>query len=547
MKFLIASNPATGQISPLLAISQELCQRGHQVVLLSSDRVFKKVTAVQAKLGYTKQVDLCPSPKTWGEYKLMFYSLGSNEAVDDYTDHATDDPERFHGKGRSRPGDIWSWVMTFMELVPAGSDSYREVVFRIRDLIEQIDADMVVVDNFSPFAVDGARLSKRPFIETSPGASSAVVGDINLFQKPMPMSGARTGSGGLMVFFQNLCFMFLWIKLVLLNPWPRQRRAFRKDVLGLKPTDLICDSLMTPTPGMLREQIATVTFNVAGADFYPPEAYDKSVFFVGPCFPPSEQRKTDRIAPATPIEHSSPTSTASTPTVVDMPLEKEMSLLHEQSRTVDPVRTWLNKAYYEGSPVVYVNLGSIFYYRKADYENMVEACLQLREKIPNVQVLWKVPNLPYESQPIPRAEEANLPSFIRREHWLDSVQAVLEHPAVATCVHHGGGNSFNEILYYGIPQFCITQWVDTHDIGCFIKHAGVGLWADKSPNFDPKDISEKLAELVLDKDQKFARNALSWKVKTRQSGGTQAAADIIETYVTNYAFNSGSSKLPIMA
>ena len=547
MRFFIVSNPATGQVNPLLAISHELCLRGHQVVLASSDPILKKIAKLQAKLGYPQQVDLRPSRKTWGEYPLMFYSLGSGQALDDYTDEASSDPERFHTRGRSPPGQIWDWVHTFMELVPAKSTVYRDVVFHIRDIVEEMDPDMLIVDNFSPFAVDGARLTKRPFIETSPGASSAVVNSFSLYDKPMPMSGARDGHGGLLVFLHNLVFIFMWLKFVLFNPWPRTRRAFRRE-LGLEPVDLICDSLMTPTPGMLPQQVATITFNVAGTDYYPADAYDNSVFFVGPCLPPKEKpRALSPRAPMTPITSAdmSPISTASTPTVVDMPLEKELSSIQVNASEVqDPVKLWLNQAYYNGCPVVYINLGSIFYYRREDYDNMIEALKQLREKVPNVQVLWKVPDLPYKVQPIPPKHEAHLPDFIRRETWLESVQTVLEHPATAVCVHHGGGNSYNEAMYYGIPQFGITQWVDTHDVGAFIKHSGVGIWADKSPQFDPKDISEKLSQIVLDEGHKFQRNALSWKVKTRQAGGTKVAADIIESYVSQFKYPSGSSKLP---
>ena len=547
MRFIFFCNPATGQLNPLMAIIQELCLRGHKVVFCSGETALKRVQKIQNKLVSLQQVDLCPQHETWSKYDVMFYSLGGGSALDDYTSEAFNDPERFHKGGRSRPGQIWTWVQTFMELVPPASESYKNPVYTVKNMIESVDADMVIVDNFSPFAVDGARLSKRPFIETCPGATSAVVNNVSLFGKPLPMSGGRSGNGGILVFISNVIFMINWLMFALFTEWPRIRRAFRRDVLGLEPVDIVCDSLMTPTPGMLPQQVATITFNVAGVDFYHQDSFDRSVYFVGPCFPPSEKQTTPVCmphAPVSPAVPSQPSSIASTPTVVDMQFEKEGSPLTRVSS--DPVKLWLDKAYENGSPVVYINMGSIFYYRRVDYDNMVEGLKLLQKRIPDVQVLWKVPKLPKHIQPIPSPDEGKLPLFIRQEGWLECVQTVLEHPAVSVIVHHGGGNSFNEALFYGHRQFCISQWVDTHDIGAFVKHCGVGLWADASPEFVPEDIGDKLAQLIEDKDSTFERCVLAWRNKTKQAGGTSTAADIIESYVTDFHYKSGSSRRPFV-
>lgn len=169
----------------------------------------------------------------------------------------------------------------------------------------------------------------------------------------------------------------------------------------------------------------------------------------------------------------------------------------------------------------------------------------LHELAPNALVLWKVPKLPYDVQPIPSLEEANLPPYIRRENWIPDVEVVLQHPALAVFMHHGGGNSYNEAIAHGIPQFCVSQWVDTHDIGLYVQHSGVGLWAEKSPRFDPVDMSTKLAKLVNDEHNTFQHVALSWQLKAAQAGGTVGACDIIESLVTSYKFEGGSSKAPM--
>ena len=535
-RFLILSNPATGQLNPLLAISEELCLRGHQVILGSSDPVLRKVQKLQTRFGQLTQTESIPTSEFLSKVSVAFYSLGSGEALDDYTDHAFEDPERFHKYCRSRPGEIWGWLKTFTELVPPSSAQYEQVVYSIRDFIESLNPDMIIVDNFSPFAVDGVRLSKRPFIETSPGASSAVANNIDLFSAPMPMSGGRDARGGFIVFIHNLVFVLMWLKFVLFNPWAVQRRSFRREVLGLEPLDIICDSIMTPTPGMVKEQVATISFNVANMDFYSASAYDRSVYFVGPCFPPKQTRQERMLASpstcSTPTEPTTPLSIASTPTVAEVTLEKELFNMQTINRLEDPVKLWLDQAHLDNKRVVYINMGSIFFYSRQDYDNIVKAMEYLHDLYPNVMVLWKIPKLPYSAQPIPSADEARLPLFIRREDWLQSVETVLSHPAVSVVMHHGGGNSYNEAILYGLPQFCVSQWVDTHDIGSYIQHSGVGLWADKSPAFDPIDMGNKLVELLEDKDGKFKMTTLTWKLKALQAGGTKVAADIIETYTS---------------
>jgi len=550
-RYLFISNPATGQINPLLAVMEELALRGNQAVLASSESVYHKFQKLQARMGYTVQSESTPSEEYLKRCPLVFISLGSCDVMDDYTNKAVALTDQFHDLCRSNPGDIWGWLSTFIELVPGASTEYRDIVFRIRDLCEKLDADMLLVDNFSPFAVDAARLTKRPFIETSPGASSAVASNVSFLTNPLPMSGGRKAGTSIFTLFRNLVFMFIWFKFIFFNPWPIRRRRFRREVLGLKPVDVICDSVMTPTPGMLPQQIATITFNVASMDIYPTDAYDKSVYFVGPCFSTKGGMIPSTRAPSSPVFASrraaleSGSNTPSSPSVSLTPSRLEKEMRNVQATSDDAVKTWMDQAMSDGKRVLYINMGSIFFYSRQDYDNIVEALKMLHELAPNALVLWKVPKLPYDVQPIPSLEEANLPPYIRRENWIPDVEVVLQHPALAVFMHHGGGNSYNEAIAHGIPQFCVSQWVDTHDIGLYVQHSGVGLWAEKSPRFDPVDMSTKLAKLVNDEHNTFQHVALSWQLKAAQAGGTVGACDIIESLVTSYKFEGGSSKAPM--
>ena len=91
----------------------------------------------------------------------------------------------------------------------------------------------------------------------------------------------------------------------------------------------------------------------------------------------------------------------------------------------------------------------------------------------------------------------------------------------------------------------MSQWVDTHDIGLYVQNSGVGLWADKSPEFDPDDMYAKLSRMIIDEGHTFRHTALAWRIKALQAGGTARSADIIETYASSYTFEQGSSKGPV--
>ena len=156
-RYLILTNPATGQVNPLLSLAEELANRGNQVVFSSSAPILKKIQKMQSRMGLLVQPESIPSPEFLMRVPLTFYSLGESDVVSDYTNKAFEMTDRFHDLCRSKPGQIWGWLSTFIENVPGASDTYRDVVVMIRDLVESLNPDLIIVDNFSPFAVDGVR------------------------------------------------------------------------------------------------------------------------------------------------------------------------------------------------------------------------------------------------------------------------------------------------------------------------------------------------------------------------------------------------------
>ncbi|CAD6945333.1 unnamed protein product [Tilletia controversa] len=510
MKLLFVSNPAHGQINNLMSIAHELVLRGHDVHVCTGDRLANRVRKIGALAG---------APD-----RIHFHGCGSGAAVDDLTVLAHQQPELFHTRARHPPGELVSYLNLVCEHTEPGGDNYRDTCFKVRDVCLEVAPDMIIVDNFSPFAVDGVRLSKRKYMLSSPGAACAVAKDVSPFKYPLPLCGADGSPAsrkGIRMVWNNFAFIAWWLRWCFTHPWPKARRAFRKDVLGLEPVDIVCDSFMTPVAGTVKENVAAISFNVAGLDLYPPEAYHPDVFFVGPCYPPVRTAQSEGIDFARQSQEAAAILDKAAAAAAQTAAAASSDEEH------DPVKDWLDEAQSAGGEVIYINMGSIFYYTLEEYNQLILAVSDLHDANPALRVLLKVPALSDEIQPIPPATD--LPSFVRRESWLPSIQTVLEHPVVKIAVHHGGGNSFNEALSYGLPQFVLSQWGETHDIAAYVRAHNIGVTSDTSPKLVREDIVVKLDELLRDY-AKFKKNCNRWQLRTVQAGGTRVAADIIELH-----------------
>lgn len=244
---------------------------------------------------------------------------------------------------------------------------------------------------------------------------------------------------------------------------------------------------------MVDEMAAALSFNVAGLDLYGPEVYDKQVFFVGPCFAPPESTTGKGI------------------------------IAEER----DDVQAWLDVAQANGEEVVYINFGSIFYWTTEEFQALLDALADLRKQKPSLKAIIKVPNLPQDIQPLPPA--ASLPNYVLSSTWIPSITNVLSHPAVKVAMHHGGGNSFNEAVYYGLPQLIVSQWGETHDVASYGVAHGISKSVASAPKIVKDEVRTALEDIFANYEG-YKANAIRWKLRCRQAGGTQAAADIVEAY-----------------
>ena len=62
-RYLILTNPATGQVNPLLSIAEELVNRGNQVVFMSSEPIFKKLKKIPNTMEVIEHHECPPQPE----------------------------------------------------------------------------------------------------------------------------------------------------------------------------------------------------------------------------------------------------------------------------------------------------------------------------------------------------------------------------------------------------------------------------------------------------------------------------------------------------
>lgn len=155
MKFLFVSNPATGQVNPLLAISHELLTRGHEVHFISADRLQNNFNKMAVKANAAD--------------RARFHGVGSGRALEDLGEIIKDRPDMFHNNVRHRPGALAQYLTSVTDLEPLTPEvnaTMQKVVFAVRDLCHEILADIVSKQQQQ-------QLAGRPVLPSSGSAADA--------------------------------------------------------------------------------------------------------------------------------------------------------------------------------------------------------------------------------------------------------------------------------------------------------------------------------------------------------------------------------------
>ncbi|CAO1637611.1 unnamed protein product [Parajaminaea phylloscopi] len=411
---------------------------------------------------------------------IGYQSLGSQRSVEDFTPTVQDRINEM----RKAPGDLSSFC-TCIEIAMVSREEHMMTADIVSEAIEDLNPDLVVVDVLSPAMITGVRLTKRPFaltIPCSPGMTA-----LPTYFAPHCMAGNRDGSWTTLL--ENIYLKTKELYYFTSRHDMREKRAYLTTDLKLKSFGRSHDTALLPPYWEDPNCVGGIHFNTFGlTDCI---AQPSSVVFVGPGV--SEQ--------PTSAQHS-----------------EEIS--------------WLDATVAAGERVVYVNMGSMFVWTAEQLSACIEALRDVHDLTGSkTRFLLKV------NRPVGPDNDftslAQLPAYIKLTHWIECQQSVYRHPAVKVFVHHGGGNSFNEAVYFGLPQLVLSQWLDTHEYASLAQRFGLGLQSSSPPHLQTIDIREKLLRLLGPEWSKFKANANLWSIRSKLGGGPAAAARLLEVHAEN--------------
>ncbi|KJZ74533.1 hypothetical protein HIM_06129 [Hirsutella minnesotensis 3608] len=196
----------------------------------------------------------------------------------------------------------------------------------------------------------------------------------------------------------------------------------------------------------------------------------------------------------------------------------------------------------ERGPTVYVNMGSLWESRREQAEDFARSLRCVLERIDvlrgdsKLQVLWKLKR-DREDGSAWEVEDTLAPYIesdrVKIVSWIKAEPAsILGSGHVVCAVHHCGANSYYEAVRCGIPQVALPQWTDCYDFAELVRLHGVGRIGNDStkPNWTVAELSrEMLAVLHGDTATDMRRNAkqLADLCAQRGSGAETAAAMIL--------------------
>lgn len=206
-------------------------------------------------------------------------------------------------------------------------------------------------------------------------------------------------------------------------------------------------------------------------------------------------------------------------------------IIKEESFTKQcAVLDWMNEASDCNESVVYINMGSMFLWNQEEYSNCIKGLCTVYQKMQGrVRFVLKI-NKPRVPSTCDYVSGKDPPPFIMQTNWIESQHAVFQHPSLKVFVHHGGGNLFNEAVYFGVPQHIMSQWLDTHELGQLATTFGFGLRSASPPHIEANDLGEKLLRMLGPEWTRFKSNANQWAARSRLGGGAGSAAKIIQSH-----------------
>ncbi|MEU3756488.1 glycosyltransferase [Streptomyces olivoreticuli] len=338
---------------------------------------------------------------------------------------------------------------------------------RLAAVVDEVQPALMVIDCISGFAIDLAVARGIPYVLSVPFLPSNVLTAFTPFGKSYTPRGfpvPHTGLPGNMSLAQRVSNELFKVRGVTMFCTPRMSSTLMADHRRRKSLGLPTLTLMARI-----EQAELILCNSIAELDYPFDIPEK-MRLVGAMVPPLPEAPDD----------------------VDL-------------------SGWLEAQ----SSVVYIGLGTITRLTRTEVASIVEVARRLEGRH---QVLWKLSE--EQQRLLPPAE--SLPANLRIESWVPSQLDVLAHPNVKLFFTHGGGNGFNEGVYFGKPLVVRPLWVDCFDQAARGRDFGISLTLDRPQTIHPGDVVDKI-ERVLGTPS-FRENAERLGALQRAAGGREAAA-----------------------
>jgi len=162
------------------------------------------------------------------------------------------------------------------------------------------------------------------------------------------------------------------------------------------------------------------------------------------------------------------------------------------------------------APVIYVSFGSL---GSSEFD--------LLHRI--VSVLGKLPYRVLANVGSNLKKFTNVPQNVHLSNWFPQPSVI---PQMSVVIHHGGNNSFNECLYFGIPAICMPFVWDGHDNATRLAEKKYGFFLHRY-NWTEEEMAATIAQCISDQDLQSRLKTLAKHMQANH-GPTKAAKLLAE-------------------
>ncbi|KAL8371572.1 hypothetical protein RB595_001390 [Gaeumannomyces hyphopodioides] len=362
----------------------------------------------------------------------------------------------------------------FRVMQPWDPEGFLEIYRSLLDIIQDVGADLVVVDNVFPPALTACQFLGVDMMVLSPNTIKDFAlrfqpGGVALWQFPC-VGTAFPYPVPLHLIPLNIFLVLVVLYIAITDPHTKAlAAAVEKHTKGARYTTLV------DLGGIKRLKFKVLVANLPEIDF-PLRFIPPHLVACGPI-----------IRPARPCAESSPDLAA-----------------------------WIARG-----PTIYINLGShVRYFSPQEPLNLAGALRMLLDradsdqerKLGGLQVLWKLVkfkgadgrfDFPLDG---PGCDMHNVlgrymdAGRVKIVEWVEPEPiAVLREPNVVLSVHHGGANSFLEAVSAGVPHVVLGVWMDTYDFANRAEYLGIGIWGNKrsKPGCRPEELGPALIDVLM--------------------------------------------------